>query len=125
VPVPTETPSNEQVEIDLHNESINSTFSWAKDDGFGPQGPIIVGCKRCVTQGQLLLTQGQIDLSSIGELTEQIIDADKELDFIKSGFFQLELNGFSSSNLLRAIPSGSVAFSYDLFSVPIVGFKVS
>jgi len=87
--------------------------------------PITVGCKKCTTKGQLILTQGAFDLTDFDELTEQAFDPDKDMDFIKSGFFELELNGFETSVLLKAGPSASLGFAIDLFTVPVYGFKVS
>lgn len=124
VPTGSATPTVDSVTFDLSNDQTETTFSWPAGIQIGPSLPITVGCKKCTTKGQLILTQGEIDLTDIDELTEQVFDTDKELDFIKSGFFQLELNGFESSILLKASPSASLSFAFDLFTVPVLGFRV-
>jgi len=122
--IPTATPTAESVSFDLSNDQTDTTFTWPGGIEVGPPFPITVGCKKCTTKGQLILTQGEIDLTDIDELTEQLFDPDRDMDFIKTGFFELELNGFESSILLKASPSVSVPFTYDLFTVPVYGFKV-
>lgn len=123
--IPTATPTVESVTFDLSNDQTDTTFSWPLGVEAGPQMPITVGCKKCTTKGQLILTQGAFDLTDFDELTEQAFDPDKDMDFIKSGFFELELNGFETSVLLKAGPSASLGFAIDLFTVPVYGFKVS
>ena len=123
--IPTATPTAESVSFDLSNDQTDTTFTWPGGIEVGPPFPITVGCKKCTTKGQLILTQGEIDLTNFEELTDQLFDPDRDMDFIKTGFFELELNGFESSILLKASPSVSVPFTYDLFTVPVYGFKVS
>lgn len=118
--IPTATPTAESVTFDLSNDQTDTTFTWPGGIEVGPPFPITVGCKKCTTRGQLILTQGEIDLTDYTELLKQ----ESLSDFIKTGFFELELNGFESSILLKASPSVSVPFTYDLFTVPVYGFKV-
>ena len=122
--IPTATPTAESATFDLSSDHTDTTFTWPGGIEVGPPFPITVGCKKCTTKGQLVLTQGEINLTDYDELTEKLFDPDKDMDFIKTGFFELELKGFESSILLKASPSVSVPFTYDLFTVPVYGFKV-
>jgi len=120
--VPTATPTEESVTFDLSNDQNETTFSLPGGISVGPPLPITVGCKRCTTKGQLILTQGEIDFVDLDDIRPQNF---RDFDFIESGFFQLQLNGFESSILLRAIPSVSASLAYDLYTLPVRGFKVS
>lgn len=71
-----------------------------------------------------MLTQGEIVLSDTSDVINQITDDDEPLDLFQSGFFELQLNGFESSILLSAVPSGNLKFTYNLFQVPVLGFRV-
>jgi hypothetical protein len=123
IPSDTPTPTVESVTFDLTNDQKDSTFSWSESIQSGPKAPLTVGCKECHTKGQMILTQGEIDIPSLDDLETQFHNAN-DLQLISSGFLQLELNGFASSILLKAVPSTAVGFAYNLFSVPIRGFKV-
>ncbi|KAF1993496.1 hypothetical protein P154DRAFT_582733 [Amniculicola lignicola CBS 123094] len=123
VPAAGTTPTAESVSFDLNDEQTDTTFEWPEGSELGPTSPITVGCKQCTTKGQLALTQGEIDLSSLDEIVDQARSGE-DLDMIKSGFFQLDLSGFESSILLKASPSGNVKFAKDLFTVPVFGFSI-
>ncbi|KAF2475132.1 uncharacterized protein BDR25DRAFT_310580 [Lindgomyces ingoldianus] len=122
--IPSATPTAESVTFDLAFEAKDTTFQWPEGVSIGPSLPITVGCDKCTTTGKLILTQGEFDIANLSELTEQAINANEEMDFIKSGFFQLELNGFEASIGLKASPSASLEFAYDLFQLPVLGFKI-
>ncbi|KAH7131777.1 hypothetical protein B0J11DRAFT_576735 [Dendryphion nanum] len=122
--VPSATPTAESIRFDLSNDQTDTNFAWPNGVPGAPKIPLTVGCKKCTTKGQLILTQGEIEFTSTSTLLDQLFDDDVEMDFIKSGFFQLELNGFESSILLKATPSASLSFAYDLFTLPVMGLRI-
>ncbi|ORY14371.1 hypothetical protein BCR34DRAFT_599152 [Clohesyomyces aquaticus] len=122
--IPSATPTETSQTFDLSFEAKDTKFQWLAGVQAGPSSPITVGCDKCTTKGKLILTQGQFEVADLGELAGELTNPNSDMDFIKSGFFQFELNGFEASIGLKATPSASLGFTYDLFSVPVLGFKI-
>ncbi|KAF2746267.1 hypothetical protein M011DRAFT_478261 [Sporormia fimetaria CBS 119925] len=123
--IPTETPAVESLTLDIFDSQIDKDFAWPDtSEDSGPANSL--ACKNCTITGQLILTQGEVEMTDwVGELTEQILNEDEELDLIKSGFFQLELNGFESSHLLKAVVSHELEVTVELFTTSVKGFKIA
>ncbi|KAF2796358.1 hypothetical protein K505DRAFT_359395 [Melanomma pulvis-pyrius CBS 109.77] len=120
--IPTATPTANSVTFDLSSGAADTMFTWPS--GPGANLSITAGCKKCTTKGQLVITQGEIELMDISDLLKPVLNHEQEIDFVQRGYFELELNGFEASVLLRAEPPTSVEFQYDLFSVPVHGFVI-
>ncbi|KAH8724434.1 hypothetical protein GQ44DRAFT_569644, partial [Phaeosphaeriaceae sp. PMI808] len=134
--IPQDTPDNvNRVIFDLAREVIDTTFS-AESFLFGldkivpiPELPIEIGCANCSTRGQVVLSQGaiNIDLSQIDLIPDFLQGGDdgKDLsDVISGGFIELAAVGVGARLELFARPKVSQKFDIALFTLPVFGFVI-
>jgi hypothetical protein len=136
VDIPADTPDGVITgTFDLKSELIDTTFS-AESFLLGldqlvpiPALPIEIGCKRCATRGQVVLTQGaiQIDLTQIDIIPDFLQGGDdgKEItNVLSGGFVELAAIGVGARLELFARPKQSGEFEISLFPIPILGFVI-
>jgi hypothetical protein len=136
VEIPADTPDEVTTgTFDLKSELIDTTFA-AESFLAGleqivpvPQLPIEIGCKNCSTRGQVILTQGaiQIDASQIDVIPDFLQGGDdgKEItSVVTGGFIELAAMGVGAHIELFARPKVSGAFEIALFPLPVLGFVI-
>lgn len=138
VAIPEDTPDNVNTgTFDLKSELIDFPFPFESFlAGLGnispvpiPQLPIEIGCKNCSTRGQIILSQGaiQIDASQIDLIPDFLEGGDdgKEIsNLITGGFIELAAVGVGARVELFARPKASGAFEIALFALPVLGFVI-
>ncbi|KAH3919920.1 hypothetical protein HBH56_020460 [Parastagonospora nodorum] len=138
VAIPEDTPDNVNTgTFDLKSELIDFPFPFESFlAGLGnispvpiPQLPIEIGCKNCSTRGQIILSQGaiQIDASQIDLIPDFLEGGDdgKEIsNLITGGFVELAAVGVGARVELFARPKASGAFEIALFALPVLGFVI-
>lgn len=113
-------PSATSVSIDLSHEGDGE--DWFP--GFktpGPELPIDIDCKDCLTKGTLELSQGE------WELADNLAKIDSFSDIFKLGFVRFNIKDFLARVELQINPSieGSSSFTFFSLTVPgVTGFTV-
>lgn len=136
--IPFDTPDSiNTASFDLTSSLLDTTFS-AESFLAGLQGlnpipalPIEIGCKVCTTKGQLVLTQGaiNIDVAQIDLVPDVFEGGDdgKEItSVISGGFMELAATGFEAHLEMFARPKSSGSFEIALLALPlpVVGFVI-
>lgn len=121
--IPTDTAATAtSVSIDLSHEGDGE--NWFPEIGTaGPQLPIDIDCKDCLTRGSLELSQGEWELLD----KEDWGNIDSFTDIFKVGFVRFNLKEFFAHVELQVTPSieGSQSFTFFSLAVPgVTGFTV-
>ncbi|UPX09699.1 uncharacterized protein EKO05_0000383 [Ascochyta rabiei] len=141
VEIPTDTPDDvTDVTFDLSSELLDTTFS-ATDFLTGidslvpvsgvavPDPPIEIGCKNCSTRGQIILTQGAININTkqidlVPDIFEGGDDGKEINSIITGGYMDLAVTGVGARLEMFAHPVSSGSYEIALFPLPILGFVI-
>lgn len=140
ISIPTDTPENvNQVTFDLNWQVDDKTFSPSDFTAGLPAGfvplpdlsniPIEVGCKTCLTMGELVLSQGSIvvdvgQIDVVPDFFEGGDDGKSIGSVISGGFMELKANNMEGYFELFARPKANGSFMITLFGLPILGFTI-
>lgn len=109
-------PSATSVSIDLsHEGDAEDWFPGLKAPG--PELPIAIDCKDCITKGSLELSQGEWELLDKDDLLR--IDSFSEI--FKLGFVRFNIKDFLAHVELQISPSIEGSSSFALFSLTVPG----
>ncbi|KAJ4308075.1 hypothetical protein N0V94_009504, partial [Neodidymelliopsis sp. IMI 364377] len=142
VAMPLHVPGNSTgVLFDLASQVLNYTFS-AADFLSGvdnvvvalpgiavPDLPIEVGCRNCSTRGQIMISQGaiQIDTKQLDFVPDFFEGEDDGRDItsvITGGYVDLAITGLGARLDMFARPIESGSYEVSLFPLPILGFVI-